>query len=179
MNQVYLMPQKSTNMNGLIPTRNGNLVSLDSVYMSWKTRVGKPQELSFPLFKLGSSNDHYILADALQIEMMCSILSHVGYKYDLPFMIQYKMKAEESVWSDLVISDQMTAAYIMYYMRQTRKEPAEKVTERRMIQDGELLLTLTLNEDGEFDVDIRVTGDDPMEIIPSQLLIGGYKDLAP
>jgi hypothetical protein len=172
------MPPKSTNMNGLIPTRNGGLVSFDTVYTSWKAHVDNPQDLSFPLFNLRPSKYHYALANALQIRTMCSILSKAGYKYDLPFMIQFKMTAEESDWSDLNISDQMAAAYMMYYMRQNQKEPTEKVTARRMVQDDELLLSLSLNENGEFEIDIRDTGKEPMEIIPSQLLVG-YKDLAP
>ncbi len=153
-------------------------MSLDTVYASWKTHVDDPQDLSFPLFKMRSSKDQYILSNRFQIRLMCSILSKVGYNYKLPFMIQFKMKAEEDAWSDLNISDQMTAAYIMYYMRQNQKEPAEKITERRMIQDDELLLSLSLNENGEFEIDIRVTKDEPMEIIPSRLIVG-YKDLAP
>jgi hypothetical protein len=165
-------------MNCLIPTHNGGLVSLDTVYMSWKKHVDNHQDLSFPSFKIRSSKDQYILANGLQIRQMCNILSKMGYNYKLPFMIQFKMKAEESVWSDLNISDQMTAAYIMYYMRLNQKEPAEKMTERRMVQDDELLLTLSLNENGEFEIDLRVTEHEPMEIIPSQLIVG-YKDLAP
>jgi hypothetical protein len=173
------MPSDSKNINALIPTRNGGLVSLETVYFSWKTHgIEKPQETSFPTFKIPSSSDHYILAESLQIILTSSILSRVGCMYKLPFTIQYKMKAEDSAWSDLSVPDQMTAAFVMYYMRQNQPEPVTKIIERRLLHDEYLLLTLSLSEDGKFDIDIRLTADDPMEMIPSRLIVN-CKELEP
>jgi hypothetical protein len=119
-----------------IPTRDGKLVPLKAVYISWK-KDGCTLDDEFPPFKV--HNDAYaLLADANQIALVHTILSGFVGSLEPPFKIQFK-KGED--WFDIAFIDQIRIVAVMFGMMWKKSSK-----ERRIIQSNTLMIMINLNQ---------------------------------
>jgi hypothetical protein len=123
-----------------VPSRDGVLVLLKHVYTSWCKDGIMEMHDSSGLLPPYTTPDHQlrVLAPLDQIQMVHVILNEFFPTMEPPFKIQFKKEGEE--WCDIVFSDQVRIASVMFYMKRIKKK-----TERRLVHNDQFLIFISLD----------------------------------
>lgn len=170
--QTFIDPIDKTTSVCPIPMSNGYLISLKHVYNSWKKDGVKHSSIDWntiPPFKLPGSTDNQTLALPDQILLIHHIALDIGISVEPPFKVQYNMQGQEDGWSDIMLTDQIRIASVMYQMKHTQQE-VSKITKYCIVHKTQLLVEVAL-EQNVFSFKIKETESNPMTEIPSRLVV--------
>lgn len=174
-----------------VPTRCGNLVPLKHVYTSWR-KNGVSSRLfpedhratgsSFPVFKrsLSSTTEEAFLAlsDPVQILLLHTLFSALlpEIPNEPPFKIQFAAAEgvtndpDHTQWTDILFTDQIKLASIMFYMKHNQHDANSKMIEHCIVQQNQLLVAISL-EQGTYAFEIKETGHEPMKPVLSRMIV--------
>ena len=144
-----------------VPTSGGRLVSLLTVYNSWKEN-GAGEFNDLPTFKIVNST--VSLADTKYIELLHTILSGFISPNEAPFKIQFKKDSDE--WCNVALPDQIRIAAIMFSMEKTKQTHFE----RRLIQNNQLLISISYTQGG-FKLDLNDATNGDMGLVLSRFIV--------
>ena len=177
--QVLINPSESERKVCFVPTCNGRLVSLRDVYTSWKQNgiAGALQDhVHFPAFRVHSSSaETTSLMDPRSILLFRTLFSELGILNEPPFKIQVGQEEAvsnqgEEIWTDIIFTDQIRVASVMYSMKHNQRDTNEKMVEHRIVQNNRMLMTISL-EQSIFSFEIKEMACEPMKLIPSRLVV--------
>jgi len=151
-----------------------------------------------------SSKESLILSDPTQILLLHSLFSTLGIPNEPPFKLQFKPRQDDTnhapttttiavnststseiimedsddqqKWTDIVFTDQVRLASIMYYMKHNQRDANSRMIEHCIVQHSQLLVTISL-EQCTYAFEVRETKNEPMEHTPSRLVVmdGSYE----
>ena len=151
-----------------VPTRGGKLISLSSVYASWKKNgvVKDWTNEAFPPFQAPNYPGLMALADPNQVLLFHTLLTAAFTTNEPPFKIQFKKDGGE--WCDVVFTDQIKIAAVIYRTKQGERQG--KPTEHLIVQNNELFFSVSFVQ-GVFKFDIKEFIGETMKHIPSRLIV--------
>ena len=170
--QTFVDPIDKTTAVCPVPMSNGYLISLKHVYNSWKMNGVKHTSTDWntiPPFKLPDSTDNLLLAHPDQILLIHHITLDIGVSAEPPFKVQYNLEGQDGFWRDIMLTDQIRIASVMYQMKHIQPEVG-KISKHCLVQKNQFLVEVTL-EQQVFAFKIKEAESNPMKEILSRLIV--------
>jgi hypothetical protein len=170
--QTFIDPIDKTIAVCPVPMSNGYLISLKHVYNSWKKDGVKHKSTdwnSIPPFKLPDSIDRVSLARPDQILLIHHITLDLGISAEPPFKVQYNLHDQDGDWTDIMLTDQIRIASVMYQMKHALKE-VSKISRHCLVQKNQFLVEISL-EQQVFEFKIKEAESNPAREVRSRLIV--------